>query len=30
MNLLSSLCNISTYWYWHSIKDVQQLNLTLI
>ena len=30
MNLFSSLCNISTYWYWHSIKDVQQLNLTLI
>ena len=30
MNLFSSLCNTSTYRYWHSVEDVKQLNLTLI
>ena len=29
-NLFSSLCNTSTYLYWHSIKDVRQFNLTCI
>jgi hypothetical protein len=29
-NLFSTLCNTSTYRYWHSVKDVKRLNLTWV